>query len=50
MSPALIAIDWGSSSFRAYLMSLDAEVLDEFKSGDGIGSVGQALIQRRSNA
>jgi 2-dehydro-3-deoxygalactonokinase len=39
MSPALIAIDWGSSSFRAYLMSLDAEVLDEFKSGDGIGSV-----------
>jgi 2-dehydro-3-deoxygalactonokinase len=39
MSPALIAIDWGSSSFRAYLMSLDAEVLDEFASGDGIGSV-----------
>ncbi len=39
MSPALIAIDWGSSSFRAYLMSLDGEVLDEFTSGDGIGSV-----------
>jgi 2-dehydro-3-deoxygalactonokinase len=39
MSPALIAIDWGSSSFRAYLMSRDAEVLDEFASGDGIGSV-----------
>jgi 2-dehydro-3-deoxygalactonokinase len=39
MSPALIAIDWGSSSFRAYLMSREAEVLDEVASGDGIGSV-----------
>jgi 2-dehydro-3-deoxygalactonokinase len=39
MSPTLIAIDWGSSSFRAYLMSPDAEVLDEVASGDGIGSV-----------
>ena len=39
MSPVLIAIDWGSSSFRAYLMSPDGEVLDEVASGDGIGSV-----------
>jgi 2-dehydro-3-deoxygalactonokinase len=39
MSPVLIAIDWGSSSFRAYLLSLDGEVLDEVASGDGIGSV-----------
>jgi 2-dehydro-3-deoxygalactonokinase len=39
MSPALIAIDWGSSSFRAYLMSPDGEVLNEVASGDGIGSV-----------
>ena len=39
MSPTLIAIDWGSSSFRAYLMSADGEVLDEVASGDGIGSV-----------
>ena len=39
MSPALIAIDWGSSSFRAYLMSRDAEVLDEVASSDGIGTV-----------
>ena len=39
MSPALIALDWGSSSFRAYLMSLDGEVLDEVASGDGIGAV-----------
>ena len=39
MSPVLIAIDWGSSSFRAYLMSPDAHVLDEVASDDGIGSV-----------
>jgi 2-dehydro-3-deoxygalactonokinase len=39
MSPALIAIDWGSSSFRAYLLSPGGEVLDEVASGDGIGSV-----------
>ena len=42
MSPALIAIDWGSSSFRAYLMSPGVEVLDEVASGDGIGSVAGA--------
>ena len=39
MSPALIAIDWGSSSFRAYLMSAEGQVLDDAASGDGIGSV-----------
>ncbi|HEX9168685.1 MAG TPA: 2-dehydro-3-deoxygalactonokinase [Roseiarcus sp.] len=39
MSPALIAIDWGSSSFRAYLMSAKGEVLDEVASGDGIANV-----------
>ena len=39
MSPALIAIDWGSSSFRAYLMSAEGEVLEEVASSDGIGSV-----------
>src|ERR1700685_3315247 len=39
MPPVLIAIDWGSSSFRAYLMSPDAHVLDKVASGDGIGSV-----------
>ena len=39
MSPALIAIDWGSSSFRAYLISPNGQVLDEVASGDGIGSV-----------
>jgi 2-dehydro-3-deoxygalactonokinase len=39
MSPALIAIDWGSSSFRAYLLSPGGEVLEEISSGDGIGNV-----------
>jgi 2-dehydro-3-deoxygalactonokinase len=39
MPPALIAIDWGSSSFRAYLISSDGQVLDEVATGDGIGSV-----------
>jgi 2-dehydro-3-deoxygalactonokinase len=39
MSPVLIAIDWGSSSFRAYLMAPNGEILDEVVSGDGIGSV-----------
>ena len=39
MPPVLIAIDWGSSSFRAYLMAEDGEILDEVASGDGIGSV-----------
>jgi 2-dehydro-3-deoxygalactonokinase len=39
MSPALIAIDWGSSSFRAYLMAPNGEILDEVATGDGIGSV-----------
>jgi 2-dehydro-3-deoxygalactonokinase len=40
MTPALIGIDWGSSSFRAYLMSPGGEALDEIASGDGIGTVG----------
>ena len=39
MPPVLIAIDWGSSSFRAYLMSPDGEIADEVASGDGIGTV-----------
>ena len=37
--PALIAIDWGTSSFRAYLMSGTGDILDEVASGDGIGAV-----------
>jgi 2-dehydro-3-deoxygalactonokinase len=36
---ALIAVDWGSSSFRAYLLAPNGEILDEIASGDGIGSI-----------
>jgi 2-dehydro-3-deoxygalactonokinase len=39
MPPVLIAIDWGSSSFRAYLMAPNGDILDEVASGDGIGRV-----------
>lgn len=39
MSPALITLDWGSSSFRAYLLAPDGKILDEFASSDGIASV-----------
>src|SRR5579871_1725194 len=39
MPPVLIAIDWGSSSFRAYLIAPDGAILDEVASGDGIGNV-----------
>ncbi len=38
-TPALIAIDWGSSSFRAYLMSRDGAVLDAIESADGVSTV-----------
>jgi 2-dehydro-3-deoxygalactonokinase len=37
--PALIAVDWGSSSFRAYLMAADGAILDETASADGVASV-----------
>ena len=39
MSPALIAIDWGSSSFRGYLMSQGGEVLEETRRATGSRSV-----------
>ena len=37
--PALIALDWGSSSFRAYLVSGDGAILDEIATADGIAAV-----------
>jgi len=39
MAPALIALDWGSSSFRAYLLAGDGALLDEIASADGVASV-----------
>ncbi|RMC37562.1 2-dehydro-3-deoxygalactonokinase [Paracoccus alkanivorans] len=37
--PELIAIDWGTSSFRAWLLGVGGAVLDEIPSGPGILSV-----------
>ena len=43
-APALIAVDWGSSSFRAYLMARDGAVLDAIASADGVSSVAQSAF------
>jgi len=37
--PALIGIDWGSSSFRAYLMASDGDVLDAIATQDGVAAI-----------
>ncbi|RYG89454.1 2-dehydro-3-deoxygalactonokinase [Loktanella sp. IMCC34160] len=34
--PALIGVDWGTSSFRAFLIGAEGEVLDGVSSSDGI--------------
>ena len=38
-TPALIAMDWGTSSFRAWLMAADGAVLDEVRTPAGILTV-----------
>ncbi len=38
-APALIAVDWGSSRFRAYLMARDGAILDAIATGDGVASI-----------
>jgi len=38
-APALIAVDWGSSSFRAYLLSHAGEIIDELATPDGVSTV-----------
>lgn len=38
-TPALIALDWGTSSFRAWAMTASGEVLDSVESGEGILAV-----------
>ena len=44
MPPALIAVDWGSSSFRAYLMAADGAVVDAIASGDGVSTVARGAL------
>lgn len=39
MTPELIAIDWGTSSFRAWLLGPGGEVRDEIPAGQGILTV-----------
>ena len=34
--PALIGIDWGTSSLRAFLIGTQGEVLDSVTTGEGI--------------
>lgn len=38
-TPALVAIDWGTSSFRLWLMSADGTVLAEHRSHEGMSEV-----------
>lgn len=50
MTKPFIAVDWGTTSFRAYHVSADGKVLDERRSNDGIlavkdGAFEQALEQ-----
>jgi len=35
--PCLIAVDWGTSRFRAYLVNATAQILEEVASAEGIG-------------
>ena len=37
--PALIGIDWGSSSFRAYLIASDGDALEAIATQDGVAAI-----------
>jgi 2-dehydro-3-deoxygalactonokinase len=39
--PAIVCVDWGTSSFRAYLMGADGAVLERTESARGILTVGE---------
>ena len=39
MDPVLIGVDWGTSSFRAYLMNREGAVLEKVESADGVSAV-----------
>lgn len=43
-APALIAVDWGTTSFRAYLASADGQALAAHESGQGILHVQDAAF------
>ncbi len=43
-TPALIAIDWGSSSFRAYLVTRDGETLVTIATADGVAQIAEGAF------
>ena len=43
--PALIGVDWGTSSFRAYLIGSDGAVLDRVSTSEGIMQVGDQVFE-----
>ena len=45
MTPALIGLDWGTSSFRAYLMDDGFKVMDTVASQSGIMHVGERTFE-----
>lgn len=45
MTAPFIAVDWGTTSFRAYHVGGDGAVLDERKSSDGILAVGNGAFE-----
>lgn len=42
MAPSLIAVDWGSSAFRAFLLDQDGQILARMSTDDGVFSVKNA--------
>ena len=46
--PALIGVDWGTSSFRAYLIGSDGRVLDRVSTSEGIMQVGGQVLGQES--
>lgn len=44
MTPALITLDWGTSSLRAFLMAADGTVVASRSSGQGIMALGDATF------
>ncbi|WP_020016205.1 2-dehydro-3-deoxygalactonokinase [Promicromonospora sukumoe] len=47
---ALVALDWGSTTFRAWLLDATGEVLDEVRSADGALTLSQRADSARARA
>ena len=45
MTPAFIALDWGTTSFRAYLVAVDGAVLDSRADAGGILSIADGAFE-----